>query len=361
MQFIGTPYSFFIKLPAAGSLLGEYYTTATKVNASAVLQAVSIVRTAAANSIKGGNDLIQDYKVEDKISLASGSISSASLSSSNVILNISNGGKISVKGDKDKAITIIDSSSNKTSNIYPIKTLPVGITVKNSIVTAAKTFTGKKIDLADYPTATKVNVSAVSQAVSIVETAAANSIKGGKGADTVNVGNGKDTIFGGNDNDKLQGDAGNDTLNGGHGNDTLTGGAGNDVITDYSAGQDSIKVSGTIYNISYKGKNIFISEYNGSSHTYSRTFDLFYDNNFLFDDFTIDSVVDVSDTNYSVGKFTIPITTMNLQSILLWQHLQISNDSISHAPLSAFTVESFFVTTFNRNNLTKYNASSIIF
>ena len=230
-----------------------------------------------------------------------------------------------------------------------------------------------------YPTATKLNASAVSQAVSIVETAAANSIKGGKGADTVNGGNGKDTIFGGtgndsiyggNNNDKLQGDAGNDTLNGGHGNDTLTGGAGNDVfvyeygndvIADYSAGQDSIKVSGAISNISYKVKNIFISEYNGSSHTYSRTLDLFYDNNFLFDDFTIDSVVDVSDTNYSVGKFTIPITTMNLQSILLWKHLQISNDSISHVPLSAFTVESFFVTTFNRNNLTKHNASSIIF
>ena len=218
---------------------------------------------------------MQDYKVEDKISLASGSISSASLSSSNVILNIRNGGKISVKGGKDKAITIIDSSSNETSNIYPIETLPVGITVKNSIVTAEKTFTGKKIDLADYPTATKVNVSAVSQAVSIVETAAANSIKGGKGADTVNGGNGKDTIFGGtgndsiyggNNNDKLQGDAGNDTLNGGHDNDTLTGGAcndvfvyedGDDVITDYSAGQDSIKVNGSFPIFRTKVKMLF--------------------------------------------------------------------------------------------------------
>ena len=124
-----------------------------------------------------GNDLIQNYTAgQDKISLASSSITSASLSSSNVILRTTNG-NITVKNGKGKKITIFDSSGNETSNIYPLETLPAGITVKKSVVTAAKTFAGNKIDLADYA-ATKVNAAAVSQAVSIVETVAANSLKG---------------------------------------------------------------------------------------------------------------------------------------------------------------------------------------
>ena len=333
------------------------FTNATKVNAAAVTQAVSIVGTGGNNSIKGskyadtisggvgndtvslgggndvyiyssGNDLIQDYKAgEDKISLASGSITSANLSSSNVILNISNGGKITVKGGKDKAITIIDSNGKETSNIYPIDTLPAGITVKNSIVTAASTFKGNKIDLADYD-ATKVNAAAVTQAVSIVGTAANNSLKGGKGADTIHGDEGKDTILGGANadlllgdagNDLLKGEAGNDTLAGGTGNDTLTGGAGNDVfvysagndlITDYTAG-DKIKIDGTISKTSYSGKNvvfeigngsltvkngkgkkIIVTDGNNNTQTYSRTLDILYDNNFMTDENNLDSITE---------------------------------------------------------------------
>ena len=119
-----------------------------------------------------GNGLIQDYKAgKDKIKLAS-------VSSSNIILKTSNG-NITVKNGNGKIITIIDSNGKETSNIYPVETLPTGISIKNSIVTAAKTFTGNEIDLSDYA-ATKINTSALSQAFSIVGTAAANSLKGGK-------------------------------------------------------------------------------------------------------------------------------------------------------------------------------------
>ena len=337
---------------------------ATKVNAAAVTQGVSIVGTTAANSLKGGkgadtisggagndtvslgggndvyiysggNDFIQDYTAgQDKISLASGSITSASLSSSNVILKTSNG-NITVKNGKGKKITIIDSSGKETSNIYPVENLPAGISIKNSVVTAAKTFTGKEINLADYD-ATTVNAAALTQGVSIVGTAAANSLKGGKGADKLYGGSGNDTLLGGsgadslfgeNGNDLLKGEAGNDTLSGGSGNDTLTGGAGNDVfifsagkdvITDYAAG-DKIKISsGKISKTSYSGNNVIFTIGSGSltvnsgkgkkitivdssgkttTKTYNsglsaRTLDLLYDNNFITDDTNLDSITE---------------------------------------------------------------------
>ena len=357
------------------------YSGATKVNAAALSKNVSIVGTAAANSLKGGkgndtifggagndtvslgggndiyiyssgNDYIQDYTAgKDKIKLSSGSISSASLSSSNVILNITTGGKITVKGGKNKNITVIDGNNKETTNIYPISNLPAGISVKNSIVTAAKTFTGNKIDLSDYPTATKVNAAAISKNVSIIGTAANNTLTGGKVADTINGGaendviigsNGNDWLYGDDDNDRLSGgdghdlligDAGDDSLNGGNGNDllvgglgknTLTGGAGNDTfyisvgqnyITDYKAGEDKLNIlSASVTSYSFnnkdltlklstgsittikggKGKKITFIDLNNNTitKTYSKTFDLLYDNNFMTDDTKLDSITE---------------------------------------------------------------------
>ena len=328
---------------------------ATTVNAAAVTQGVSIVGTAANNSLKGGKgadtiiggagndtvslgggndvyiysgDYIQDYKAgEDKIKLASGSITSASLSSSNVILKTSNG-NITVKNGKGKNITVIDSSGKETTNIYPTETLPAGISISNSVLTASSSFSGKTIDLADYAKVTKVDAAALSKAVSIVGSSANNSLTGGKGADTIYGGAGNDSIFGNNGADKLYGDAGNDYIEGGAGNDTLYGGAGNDtltggngkdtfvysggkdVITDYTAAQDKIQVDGTISNTSYKGddvifkigsgtltvkdakgKKISVTDSSGTQ-TYSRTLDILYDNNFMTDDTSLDSITE---------------------------------------------------------------------
>ena len=357
--------------------LENYNESFTKVNTSglAKTQPIEINGNSSSNSIKGGkgddtlrgndgndtlaggsgsdlfvyekgNDVITDYKTgEDKIKLNPSSIISSTLKGSDVILTTSNG-TLTIKATKDKVITFVDNIGKTTDIIFFGNTfyepLAVGLTydAKRVVLTANNKFTGKTIDLGKYlGTVTKVNASATSQSLNIIGNGENNSIKGGKSADKISEGNGKDTIFGGagndsiyggTDNDKLQGDAGNDTLYGRSGNDTLTGGAGNDVfvyeggndlITDYSAGQDSIKVNGSISNVSYsgknvifsigsgsltvnnaKGKNISVSESNGSSHTYSRTLDLFYDNKFLSDDFNLDSVVDISDTNYSVGK-----------------------------------------------------------
>ena len=336
------------------------YENATKVNAAVLTSGVSIIGDSSANSLKGGkgndtifggsgkdtislgggadvyiywagNDFIQDYKSgEDKIKLANGSISGSSISGSNVILNISNGGHITVKGGKNKNITVIDSNGNETTNIYPLSTLPAGISVKSSIVTASTLFSGSEIDLSDYEKATKVNAAALSQGVSIIGTSANNSLKGGKdndtifgdaGKDTILGGNGNDILYGGADNDLLKGEAGNDTLSGGSGNDTLTGGAGNDVfiyeggkdvITDYKANEDEIKLeSGTITDTSYqnkdvifkigsgtltvkngKGKNISVTDSSGNTQTYSKTLDLLYDNNFMTDENNLDTITE---------------------------------------------------------------------
>ncbi len=146
--------------------MADYASTVTKVNATALTSGVSIIGGSTNNSIKGGkgadtisggtgndtvslgggkdvyiysggNDLIQDYTAgTDKIKLSGASITGASLSSSNVVLT-TNKGNIIVKSGKGKNITIIDSNGNETTNIYPISTIPAGISIKSAVLTAS--------------------------------------------------------------------------------------------------------------------------------------------------------------------------------------------------------------------------------
>ncbi len=81
-------------------------------------------------------------------------------------------------------------------------------------------------------------------------------------------------ITGNDKNNSIIGGAGNDTLDGGKGNDTLTGGAGadvfiyssdNDIITDYTAGEDTIKISGgSISGYSVSGDDVILTVGTGS-------------------------------------------------------------------------------------------------
>ena len=305
------------------------------------------------------NDFIADYVAgQDKIKLVEGNILSASVSGSNIVLGTSTG-SITVKGGKGKNITVIDEEDNETTQIYTNNfgsegssdSAPTGVSVKSGILTANKTFTGSTIDLtATYAsTVTKVNATALSQAVNIIGNSSANSIKSGKGADTISGAAGKDSIlggagndvlYGGADNDILKGEAGADTLYGGAGNDTLYGGAGNDVfvyesgndyIADYAVG-DKIKLvdsaitsssisgsnviltvdSGTITLKGGKGKNVTVIDSDGNSTTRkytNETFDrassadLFEDSNFMTNDTKLEDITAISADNYSAGKF----------------------------------------------------------
>ena len=59
--------------------------------------------------------------------------------------------------------------------------------------------------------------------------------------------------------------------------------------------------SGSLTVNNAKGKNITVIN-NNQSQIYSKTFDLFYDNNFVTDEFGIDEITEVTETNYSVGE-----------------------------------------------------------
>ena len=199
-----------------------------------------------------GKDIITDYKVGyDKIKITSGSITSSSLSGSDVILKIGSG-SITLKGMKDQKITVIDSNGKSTSQVYGNSST----TQKN--ITSSTTLTLSNSDSATIKATTNyktIDASSRTKAINITGNSLANTINGGSSADTLSGGSGNDLINGNSGRDILNGDNGNDTLIGGKGNDTLTGGNGkdvfvytsgdgNDVITDYSS-SDKISISGS--------------------------------------------------------------------------------------------------------------------
>ena len=101
-------------------------------------------------------------------------------------------------------------------------------------------------------------------------------LSGGSGNDTLIGGAGDDALYGNAGNDILYGGTGDDTIGGGAGKDTLTGGSGKDIfeyanghgkdtITDYTAGQDKIKISsGSISKTTVSGKDVIFSVGTGS-------------------------------------------------------------------------------------------------
>lgn len=225
----------------------------------------------------GDNVVIADYtEGEDVINLTKGSVDTSYLDGSDVVLK-SGTGSIRILNGAKKLITV-----GSTSSIYGV---PVGLTY-NSADTAAtlgSNFSGTLKATEYYSSVKTITAAARSAAVYIKGNTLANSIQGSSGNDTIYGGSGNDSIFGnfGNDklygeagNDFLSGGAGNDTLSGGSGNDTLTGGlgkdifiysSGNDVITDYTAGQDSIKLSsGAILGSSIKDSDVVLKVGSGS-------------------------------------------------------------------------------------------------
>lgn len=154
---------------------------------------------------------------------------------------------------------------------------PNSITVNDSLLTIGKDFSSSQIDLTSYSSVKNVNATALSKNIMIIGSKNENSISAGSGNDTVFSNSGNDTLFGGKGNDILYGEAGNDNINGGNGNDTisggsgkdtLTGGAGNDlfvhiadqdVITDYTVGQDKIKLAeNDLSTYSVRGSNLIL-------------------------------------------------------------------------------------------------------
>ena len=77
----------------------------------------------------------------------------------------------------------------------------------------------------------------------------------------------KNSIVGGSGDDTFYGNGGNDTLKGGNGKDVFvySSGDGNDIITDYTTGQDKIKLeSGSITTSSLSGNDVVLKIGSGS-------------------------------------------------------------------------------------------------
>ena len=235
------------------------------------------------------------------------------------------------------------SKPSGSQNLFSVITSEIEI--NGDTLTANPNFSGKTIDLAQYsPNIRTVDASTLNKGVNITGNTYANEILGGTAADTISGNTGGDTIHGGAGNDIIFGDAGDDnifgdagidTLSGGSGNNTLTGGdgadtfvhtTGNDFITDYTERQDKIQlVDGEIIGSSISGadvvlkfmtssvtvkggkdKDITVIDSDGVETTQkyfdSTTDTLWFDggNNFITNDAQIDSVTELSETNYSI-------------------------------------------------------------
>ena len=259
--------------------LNLYSVGANNITAANLKSAVELVGNEADNSIKGGkgadtiyggagndtvslgggadvyvyesgDDLIQDYAAADKIKLASASITGSSLSGSNVVLKTS-AGNITVKGGKDKAITVIDKNGTETSKIYPESTTSAYLTYDSAkkTLTVGTSYDGAAIDLANFATTTKtVNASKFTKAIKITGTNRAESLVGGSRADTLIGGKGNDTLTGGNDNDIF----------------VYGSGDGADVIADFTAGDKISLASGSVSSAALKNSDMTFKIGSGS-------------------------------------------------------------------------------------------------
>ena len=317
----------------------DYVSSVKTIDASKVKSNAYIIGNTLANSIKGGsgadtlnggkgndtltggsgkdvflfasgegNDVITDYVTgQDSIRITKGSVGTATTSGNDVVLNIGSN-KLTVKNASGKKMTVINSSGKSSTMLVGSSTTSTSDTMSYSsnktILTLSSSFKGT-LKTTDYVSSVKtIDASKVTNTTKIVGNSLANTIKGGTKADSINGGTGNDSILGNAGNDTLIGAKGNDTLTGGAGKDVFyySTGDGNDVITDYTAGQDTIKLGkGSISKTSYsgndviftvgsgkitvkngKGKRITIEEANGD--TSSKTYKSYEERWFLSDD-----------------------------------------------------------------------------
>ena len=169
-----------------------------------------------------GNDVLYSFGNDDKIKLTGTTKAQTSVSGKDVIVT-TDGGKITVK---DAAQGNVVKILNDKDSVISAYTYSADRIVDGKSVTLTSAFKGT-FNAKNF---TKVDGSAVVNAIKITGDASASTLTGG----TKN-----DTIAGGKANDKLYGNAGNDSLNGGAGNDSLSGGAGNDKLLG-GAGNDSL-------------------------------------------------------------------------------------------------------------------------
>ena len=172
---------------------------------------------------------------------------------------------------------------------------------------------------------------------SITNTGSSVTVYGNEGKDTINSSGSNVLLYGDEDKDiiSLSGSGTKNTIIGGTGNDSVYSsvtsgvlykyavGDGNDYIKGWTS-KDTLTITGGAYKTSTTSSNVIVSVEGGAKITLegakgkpiniksssSSTSNLvsseilFEDDNFVADTAQIDSVTELSDKNYSVGKLT---------------------------------------------------------
>ena len=196
-----------------------------------------------------GNDVITDFTAgQDTIRATVGAVASYSISGSDAIFQIGKIGSVTVKNGKTSAITLMDSG--KKALTYQNSIVYNNATVAKSTAITIMSGATSTLDSATYGSnVVSVDASSRTAALKFTGNTKANKISGGSGADTLDGGKGNDTLFGG---------AGEDVF-------VYAVGEGNDVITDYTAGEDFIKISsGTVTSYAVKSSDIVMKIGSGS-------------------------------------------------------------------------------------------------
>ena len=177
-----------------------------------------------------GSDAITNYKEGDVINIVGSVINSVSTvkGSENVVITVGKG-KITLKGAKNKKITITDKDGKTQSNVYGSSTLKIS---DND---------GDTIDTSLHTKLTRIDASSRTKDIVLI---------GGKG------------------NASILGGSGNNTLTGGAGSDTFYCGDGSYTITDYKEKEDIIAlcdVSVTAFD--YQGNDLVLNLNNNKTVT----------------------------------------------------------------------------------------------
>ena len=195
-----------------------------------------------------GSDTIADYKEEDSIQIASGTVDNVSTASNGSVVFKVGKGKITVNNAKDKIVAYEDADG--IQHYYPVNFNAAGTSATLLAEYGKDTFNVTDYGVYSDKIAT-IDATNVNQALEITANKKANRILGTEdddyidgleGADKLYGNGGDDTILGGKGNDSLYGGDGNDSLWGGAGTDTLIGGDGADVFV-YNNGDGADVIS----------------------------------------------------------------------------------------------------------------------
>ena len=152
-----------------------------------------------------GTETIKDYAAGDTLSFTS-AITGVTVSGQNIILTAGTGGSVTVENGVGKLTQVTEADKKK--NVYVI-------------AAGTPKFTGSGAD----------DIIVINN-----NSGSSTTAFGGAGNDRIYSGAGSDVLYGG---------AGNDTLRGGTGKDTFVyaNGEGNDTVTDYTEGEDTLRIS----------------------------------------------------------------------------------------------------------------------